>query len=173
MEVGAMIETVDAVDAIAEIVAVADFLSIGCNDLSASFVGRHRHEATEMPLYFDPRVLRAVRRVLEEASGASKSVGICGEMPSDAFAIVLLVGLGATEISVPPIWVPFIRHAINCIDPIVATRTVQRALSACGARDVVKIVHGDFVGVLGELWSLQGAQWMRNSESNVSSSSSD
>jgi phosphocarrier protein FPr len=95
--VGAMIETVAAVDAIEEIASTADFVSIGTNDLFASVTGQDREHST---LSFDPRALRMIERVVAVAHAHGRKVGVCGEFAADRCGSRILAGLGADSISV-------------------------------------------------------------------------
>ena len=58
--IGAMVESVAAVEAAGELAAAADFLSIGTNDLAHAAVGTDRFAGAATPAH-DPRVLRARR----------------------------------------------------------------------------------------------------------------
>ena len=96
---GAMIETKEAVVNLAEIAARSDFLSVGTNDLTASILGRDRFAAGGLKSH-DPRVLAAIASVIEAAGTAGLPVEVCGEMASDPITAPVLIGLGATELSV-------------------------------------------------------------------------
>ena len=64
--IGAMVETVAAVEAAAELAAAADFLSIGTNDLAHAAVGSDRF-AGAAPAVHDPRVLALIARTAAAA----------------------------------------------------------------------------------------------------------
>jgi multiphosphoryl transfer protein len=98
--VGAMVETPGAVDQIDEIAAVADFVSIGTNDLFAIVTGQDRVDA---PLSLDPRALRMVERVVSGAHARGRTVSVCGEIAGDPRGACILVGLGVDILSVAPV----------------------------------------------------------------------
>jgi phosphoenolpyruvate-protein kinase (PTS system EI component) len=101
--VGAMIETPQAVSNVAEIVAVADFLSIGTNDLIATTLGFARGDPrASATAAAEPAVLRHVARVIEAAREASIGVAVCGEAVAAPAIAKMLVGLGVNELSVAP-----------------------------------------------------------------------
>ncbi len=95
--VGAMIETPEAVERVAQIAAVSDFLSIGTNDLSAALTGQRRANST---LSLDPRILWMISRVVDAAHARRLEVSVCGEMAGDPHGARLLVGLGVDTLSV-------------------------------------------------------------------------
>ncbi len=97
LDVGAMIETPAAVDQIDEFAAVADFISIGTNDLFAMVSGRDRADST---LSFDTRTLGMIERTVEGAHARARKVSVCGEMAGDPRGARILVGLGVDVLSV-------------------------------------------------------------------------
>jgi multiphosphoryl transfer protein len=99
LPVGALVETPEAVARIDEIAAVADFLSIGTNDLSATLLGEGRARAG---LSLDPGLLRLVERAIGSAHRHARVVTVCGELAGDAHGARVLVGLGANALSVAP-----------------------------------------------------------------------
>jgi len=97
--VGAMIESMDAVRAVARIAAAAEFLSIGTNDLSASLV---RATRTSGVVAGSGVVFREVRSVVAAAHEARLLVTVCGELAGEPAAALALAGLGVDAISVAP-----------------------------------------------------------------------
>jgi phosphoenolpyruvate-protein kinase (PTS system EI component) len=95
--VGAMIETPSAVEEIDAIAAVADFISIGTNDLFASVTGQRRADCT---LSLDTRALGMVERIVTAAHDHGRKVSVCGELAGDPHSARILVGLGVDAISV-------------------------------------------------------------------------
>ncbi|MGH8892262.1 MAG: putative PEP-binding protein, partial [Actinomycetes bacterium] len=74
---GAMVEVPAAVEGIADLVAAADFVSIGTNDLTAETMGLGRTDQRLRPeSAADPRVLRLVGRVVEVAAAAGCPVSV-------------------------------------------------------------------------------------------------
>jgi multiphosphoryl transfer protein len=96
---GAMIETVEAVERVDEIAAAADFLSIGTNDLAASVLGRDRFAAGSVAAH-DPRVLAAVAATARASAEAGLVLEVCGEAASEPLVAPILIGLGVGELSV-------------------------------------------------------------------------
>ncbi len=102
MPVGVMIETPAAAllaDAFAQ---VADFLSIGTNDLAQYTLATDRTNELVADIFdaLHPSVLKLVRMTVDAARAYEKPVSLCGELAGHAAATELLVGLGLTELSV-------------------------------------------------------------------------
>jgi phosphoenolpyruvate-protein kinase (PTS system EI component) len=95
---GAMIETVAAVERVAEIAARCAFLSIGTNDLTAAILGVDRFAAGEARTD-DPRVVAAIARAVEAGHAFGIPVEVCGEAASDPALAPMLVGVGVDELS--------------------------------------------------------------------------
>jgi multiphosphoryl transfer protein len=95
---GAMIETVAAVERVAEIAARCAFLSIGTNDLTAAILGVDRFAAGEARTD-DPRVVAAIARTVEAGHAAGIPVEVCGEAAADPALAPLLIGVGVDELS--------------------------------------------------------------------------
>jgi hypothetical protein len=55
-----------------------------------------------------PAVLAAISQVFNVANDAGKTVCICGEMASDPMATLVLVGMGLTQLSLSPLFIPVI-----------------------------------------------------------------
>jgi phosphoenolpyruvate-protein phosphotransferase (PTS system enzyme I) len=82
----------------------ADFVSIGTNDLTQYTLAADRLLGS-VANYQDPwhpAVLRLVAQIGAAGADAGKPVGICGEAAADPLLAVVLVGLGATTLSMTP-----------------------------------------------------------------------
>jgi phosphoenolpyruvate-protein phosphotransferase len=110
---GAMIETPAAALSVKDIIAHADFLSIGTNDLTQYTMAAGR----ENPLVSDyfredhPAVLRLVRTVVEESGQIP--VAVCGELARQVDAIPALLKLGIRSLSVAPPLVPGVKETVR------------------------------------------------------------
>jgi phosphoenolpyruvate-protein kinase (PTS system EI component) len=98
-QLGAMIETPEAAHRASEIANVADFLSVGTNDLTQLVLGLDREESRSAPVT-DVRVLRLIDATARAAHAAGIVVDVCGEAASDLTAMPILIGLGVDELSV-------------------------------------------------------------------------
>ncbi|MBC7725030.1 MAG: phosphoenolpyruvate--protein phosphotransferase [Burkholderiaceae bacterium] len=102
--VGVMIEVPSSALLADRILAEADFASIGTNDLTQYTLAADRLLGSVAAFQdpWHPAVLRLVREVGEAGAALGKPVGICGEAAADPLLAVVLVGLGATSLSMSP-----------------------------------------------------------------------
>jgi phosphoenolpyruvate-protein kinase (PTS system EI component) len=114
-QVGAMIETPEAAQRASEIANVADFLSVGTNDLTQLVLGLDREQSKSAPVT-DVRVLRLIDATARAAREAGIVVDVCGEAASDAAAMPILVGLGVDELSVAAARVGEVRRWVRGLD---------------------------------------------------------
>jgi phosphoenolpyruvate-protein kinase (PTS system EI component) len=113
-QLGAMIETPTGAQRSHELALLADFFSIGTNDLVATTLGLDRDQPEASPLRAsDPAVLELIRRTVESAHAAGITVEICGEAAGEPELTSVLVDLGVDELSVAPARLDAIRAAIR------------------------------------------------------------
>ena len=84
-----------------QILEVADFASIGTNDLAQYTMAADRMAGPLAALNdpWQPGLLRLVQATGEAGLETGKSVGVCGEAASDPVLAVVLVGLGVVSLS--------------------------------------------------------------------------
>ncbi len=121
--VGALIETTEAVEQIAGIIAASDFVSIGTNDLAASVTGTGR---ANVGLSLDARLLRMIERVAVACRARSCTVTVCGEIAGNPHGARVVTGLGVHAVSVSPPRVSPIKHSLRGVS-IVDCRAIARA----------------------------------------------
>ncbi|ROQ36698.1 phosphoenolpyruvate--protein phosphotransferase [Frondihabitans sp. PhB188] len=122
-----------------QVLETADFVSIGTNDLTQYTMAADRMLGT-VASYQDPwhpAVLRLVAQLGTAGAAAHKGVGICGEAASDPLLAVVLVGLGATTLSMTPAALADVRAELlnHTLDEAKAmAQAALRAPSAAAAR---------------------------------------
>jgi phosphoenolpyruvate-protein phosphotransferase len=123
---GAMIETPSAVLTIKEIAEEIDFICIGTNDLVQYLlaVDRDNESVADFFRTLHPAVIRAIKTVLDAARERNISAVVCGEMAGSPYYAPLLIGLGATELSMN---VSSIRRVRNVIAGIAYEETIHVA----------------------------------------------
>jgi phosphoenolpyruvate-protein kinase (PTS system EI component) len=136
--VGAMIETPSALFELNELLDVADFISLGTNDLVQFMLATERRStgALAESAFFQPSILRAVEHVVHAATTKGKSLTVCGEAAGDPMAACVLVGMGARRLSMSPVRAARVRDAIrrhNCS----ALQTLARRAAECSSRSEV------------------------------------
>ena len=147
VELGAMIETPAAAALAAEIAAVADFLSIGTNDLVQYTLGldRERPVATVQSAA-DPEVLGHIARVVEAAHERGLAVEVCGEAAGEPALAVLLLGLGVDELSVAPARLDEIRATVRRLSAAGGAEAARSALAAGSARRALELGREALLG---------------------------
>lgn len=139
--VGAMIEVPSAVVLADEIFAAADFVCLGTNDLVQYLlaVDRDNEAVAEWFRTLHPAVLRALKTVIDAGARAGKDVVVCGEMAGSPFYLPLLVGMGATELSMN---VNSILRVRKLVSGIAYQETVElvREIAACRTPEEVESV---------------------------------
>ncbi|MEO6589608.1 MAG: phosphoenolpyruvate--protein phosphotransferase [Pyrinomonadaceae bacterium] len=100
-KIGAMIEVPAAVFSVEEIIKEVDFVNLGTNDLVQYLlaVDRDNELVSDWFRTLHPAVLRAVKMVIEAGGKYEKPVIVCGEMAGSPVYAAILIGLGATELS--------------------------------------------------------------------------
>lgn len=101
---GVMIETPAAVLIADELAKIADFFSIGTNDLTGYVMAVDRGNGKVSGLYSvqKPAVLKAIEMTIKSAKNAGIPVGMCGESAADSELIPKLAEWGLDEFSVTP-----------------------------------------------------------------------
>ena len=113
--IGIMVEVPAAAVMAPELAELADFFSIGANDLLQYTLASDRTNVSVSYLYqpMQPALLRLIRQVAEAGQRAGKTVAVCGEIASDVRLAPLLVGLGVDELSMTPTAIPAVRTALT------------------------------------------------------------
>ncbi len=138
VELGVMIEVPSAVTMAPELAEMADFFSIGTNDLTQYTLAMDRTH----PLLarradsLHPAVLRLIRDTVTAAHNKGKWVGVCGGLAADPLGALILTGLGVDELSMPPAIVPQIKALLRRETLSHLTGLAQKALNQRDARAV-------------------------------------
>jgi phosphotransferase system enzyme I (PtsI) len=134
---GVMVETPSAALIAEHILEVADFASIGTNDLTQYTMAADRLLGTVAKLQdpWHPAVLRLIADVGRAGAELGKPVGICGEAAADPLLAVVLVGLGATSLSMSPSALADVRASLARYSPDDAKALARAALAAEGAAE--------------------------------------
>jgi phosphotransferase system enzyme I (PtsI) len=126
--VGVMAEVPSLAVMADQVAAVSDFVSIGTNDLTQYTLAADRMLGS-VASYQDPwhpAVLRLVKLLGDAGAAAGKPVGVCGEAAADPQLAVVLVGLGATTLSMTPAALADVRAEL-------ATATLEQARTKAAA----------------------------------------
>ena len=142
---GAMIETPGAALAADALARVADFFSIGTNDLIMYTLAVDRGDEQVAQLYdpLNPAVLRLVQFAAEAARRAAIPVNLCGEMAGDPRYTALLLGLGLRSLSMAAPSVPRVKQRILRLNLAEATRRAQSIMEQSDS-GMIAVLLDDF-----------------------------
>ncbi|QCG90794.1 phosphoenolpyruvate--protein phosphotransferase [Azospirillum sp. TSH100] len=142
IQLGAMVEVPAAALIADRISAVADFLSIGTNDLTQYVLAMDRgnpHVAAQLDA-LHPGVLRLIRLAVIGAKTRDRVVAVCGGSASDPMAAPLLIGLGVTELSATPAVIADLKAFIRTLRLEDCQRVAEAALGTDSAEEVRRLV---------------------------------
>src|SRR5262249_50100856 len=155
ISLGIMVEVPSAVIMADQFARVADFFSLGTNDLVQYTLAVDRNNQNVANLFSaaDPAVLRLIRNVIKAAKRRDIPVSVCGEMSADPIFTLLLVGLGIRSLSITPHSIPEIKKIIRSIKLSSATRVARKVMTIDNARDAVHYLRGEARKILPEVVS--------------------
>lgn len=149
--VGIMIETPAAALLAEQLFEAVDFVSLGTNDLSQYTMAADRllSDLGDLNDPWQPAVLRLIGEVGAAGRAAGKPVGVCGEAGGDPALAPVLVGLGATSLSMTPRSLGRVAEALDAVseeDCRSAAQVARNASTAAAARTaaaaVLREAHG-------------------------------
>ena len=143
-QLGVMIETPAAALLAGSIAEVADFLSVGSNDLTQYALACDRgNPATAVRIdALHPAVLRLIGLAAEGAAAHGRWLGVCGGVASEPAAAAILIGLGVTELSTSPAAIPAVKAAVRGLDLAACRALAARALACSSAAEVRALIEG-------------------------------
>lgn len=133
-KVGVMAE-VPSITLMADQVAkVADFVSIGTNDLTQYTLAADRTlgSVANYQTAWHPAVLRAIKLIADAGNANGMPVGVCGEAAADPDLAVVLTGIGVNSLSMTPV-------ALDDVRAELAGVTLEEA-----QEKAAKALNGDF-----------------------------
>lgn len=135
---GIMVETPAAAMLAEQLAREADFFSIGSNDLSQYALAMDRGNAAVAAQLdaLHPAVLRLIAETVAGGKRHDRWTGVCGGMAADPLAVPILIGLGITELSVPPAMVAETKEWVRRTTIPTARDLAEAALAADSAQAV-------------------------------------
>ena len=123
--VGVMAEVPSLAILADQVAEVSDFISVGTNDLTQYTLAADRQLGAMSPLQdpWHPAVLRLIQRIGAAGAATGKHISVCGEAAADPRLAVVLVGLGATTLSMAP-------NALGAVRAELAKFTLEQAQDA-------------------------------------------
>lgn len=149
--VGIMIETPSAALLAAELFEVVDFVSLGTNDLAQYTMAADRllSDLGDLNDPWQPAVLRLIGIVGAAGRAAGKPVGVCGEAGGDPTLAPVLVGLGATSLSMTPRSLGRVAAALDAVtedDCVRAAESARNAATAAEAHEAAREILAGSAG---------------------------
>jgi phosphotransferase system enzyme I (PtsI) len=142
VRIGAMIEVPSAVLTAEKIASEVDFFELGTNDLVqyTLAVDRGNDNVSDWFRTLHPAVLYGIKRTVDAAKQMQIPVIVCGEMASTPAYAVLLVGLGADDLSMIPAMIPRVRNVLAQINAGDVSELAAKCLAAATADEVEDLV---------------------------------
>lgn len=130
MAFGVMLEVPAAALCVDALLDVADFVSIGSNDLIQYVMAADRDNPKVAHLCdpFNPAVLRLMAHVIKACNERGKPVTLCGEMAARPRCFLPLFGMGLCRLSMSPAFVPTLKEVIRRTTKAMATKIAERVL---------------------------------------------
>jgi phosphoenolpyruvate-protein phosphotransferase (PTS system enzyme I) len=129
---GVMIEIPAAVLIARELAVESDFVCLGTNDLIQYLLAADRENQAVADWYrtLHPSVIRAVGMVIKAGIETGKRVIVCGEMAGSPFYVPVLIGLGATDLSMNVQSLDGVRRLINGLAAEECRRLIRQVSNA-------------------------------------------
>lgn len=146
VQIGAMIELPAAAMLAHHLAREVDFFSLGTNDLIQYTLAVDRGNEAVAPWFrtLHPAVLQGIAHTLRAARAAGIRAVVCGEMAATPTYAVILLGLGATELSMMPPAMPRMRRVLSSIAHADAQLLAHQALECATADETEMLVAKEF-----------------------------
>ena len=133
-KVGVMAEVPSIALMADQVAKVADFVSIGTNDLTQYTLAADRTlgSVANYQTAWHPAVLRAIKLIADAGNAHGMPVGVCGEAAADPDLAVVLAGIGVNSLSMTP-------GALDDVRAELANWTLEEA-----QEKAAKALNGDF-----------------------------
>ncbi len=140
--IGVMIEVPAAVYIAAGLAEVADFISVGSNDLTQYLLAVDRNNARVADLYqpLHPAVIAALCSIVDAAHSQGKTVSICGELAGDTRAAPMLLAIGFDQLSMNASSVPRIKQVLRTVPLTAAQAHLSEVRAARSSEEVLASV---------------------------------
>ncbi|GEJ58620.1 phosphoenolpyruvate--protein phosphotransferase [Anaeromyxobacter diazotrophicus] len=155
--VGIMVELPSAAIIADRLARECDFFSIGTNDLIQYTMAIDRQNKDVAYLYrpLHLAVLRTLKLVCDAGRQAGIPVSMCGEMAGEPLFVLVLLGLGMTELSMNGGSIPLVKRIVRQASAADGQRLVGRLLELTAADEIEREVRSEmglrFPGLLDDM----------------------
>ena len=146
LSVGAMVEVPSLLWQLDGLVKLADFISVGSNDLLQFMTASDRGNMM-VAGRFDPLsrpFLRALRAIVRAADAARVPVTLCGEMAGSPIAAMALIGLGFRSLSISAAAIGPVKAMTMAVDAAGLAGRMEALLDDGNAADGLRAALADF-----------------------------
>jgi len=152
VKLGIMIEVPSSVMVADELAREVDFFSIGTNDLIQYTLAIDRSNEQVAYLYrpLHPSVLRMLKIAVDAAHREQIEVSVCGEMAGDPLYILVLLGMGLTELSMNALSIPRAKRIIRSVDYSSARALLEKTMLLSTATEMERFVKKELHHLLGD-----------------------
>ena len=114
-KVGMMVELPSTVELAETFAQDADFFSIGTNDFIQYMLAVDRNNMAVIDYYcpHHPAVLRGLMRIAQAAQKHKIPCSVCGEMAHDIRYVPFFLGIGVSQLSVDPHYLPEVQQCVK------------------------------------------------------------
>lgn len=150
---GMMLEVPAAAVSIHALLKVADFVSIGSNDLVQYLMAADRDnpKVSHLCQPLSPAVLHVLNGVIRACREAGKPVTLCGEMAGAPRACVLLYAMGLRSFSMSPAFVPIIKDLLKHLHEAKAAEILDRALRLTTSNRIIRYMEQQLLEIAPDL----------------------
>ncbi|NLZ75306.1 MAG: phosphoenolpyruvate--protein phosphotransferase [Erysipelotrichia bacterium] len=143
IQVGMMVEIPAAAILADQFAKIADFFSIGTNDMIQYSMAADRMSEKVSYLYqpYNPSLLRLIKMTIDGAHAHGKWCGMCGEMAGEPDAIPVLLGLGLDEFSMSATSILRARKIVNSLSHKEMKDLAAKALKLETQEEVLKLIR--------------------------------
>jgi len=139
LPLGMMVEAPSVLYQLDDLVPLADFVSLGTNDLTQYLLAVDRDNELVRHYYspYHPAVVRALASIQSSLAARGQSVSVCGEMAGDPLGALALFALGYRSLSVRPRAIPALRCLVHCA-PEASFAPLRSQLTVASTSDEVE-----------------------------------
>ncbi len=141
VQIGMMVEIPSVVGIIYDLAKEVDFFSIGSNDFVQYMLAVDRTNEKVSYLYMPhhPAVLRGLNKIVTKACEMDKPVSLCGDMAHDERYLEFLIGIGLTNFSINPLYIPRVQKFIEGLDAKQAKEKAYEVLKMNSLTELGKV----------------------------------
>lgn len=144
--VGIMVEVPSVALKIDKFAEMADFLSIGTNDLTQYVLAVDRGNELIADIYDQrhPAVWELIHKVAKSGAHHQKKVAVCGELASDPIAAACMIGMGINDLSMSPSKIAKVKDTLTN-KSFAEMKTLAEEVLACSRTEEVNILFENWI----------------------------